>query len=229
MSDKKELWIGGGIVALLLVLYFLHKQPVPVVDTSQVNPVTSNASGPPTYNMPPSLMLPPFNVGNTPGTVVPQQPQQPQQQTVTTNCNACTTAQNTNVHGSSFSFGDFSSGIKDSFSLPASSSVLPKPANIVPPPALKPYVKLAHTYNDWYAQATQTGSYAPGVAVAGRFGTTIFNGIDTSKIAAVSNIPPGLTGRQIYFLYQTVNGHYLSTLSGDVLQSAVAQAYASPA
>ena len=220
MSDKKELWIGGGITALLLVLYFLHKQPFPVVDTSQVNPVTSNASGPPAYNMPPSLMLPPFNVGNTPGTVVLQQPQQPQQQTVTTNCNACTTTQNTNVHGSSFSFGDFSSGIKDSFSLPAASSVLPKPANIVPPPALKPYVKLAHTYGDWYAQATGTQKLA---TLSGK--TTTLG----QATGAASSIPPGLTGRQIYFLYQTVNGHYLSTLSGDVLQSAVAQAYASPA
>jgi len=223
MSDKKELWIGGGIAALLLVLYFLHKQPFPVVDTSQVNPVTSNASGPPAYNMPPSLMLPPFNVGNTPGTVVlqqPQQPQQPQQQTIAANCNACTATQNTNVHGSSFSFGDFSSGIKDSFSLPASSSVLPKPANIVPPPALKPYVKLAHTYGDWYAQATGTQKLA---TLSGK--TTTLG----QATGAASSIPPGLTGRQIYFLYQTVNGHYLSTLSGDVLQSAVAQAYASPA
>jgi len=223
MSDKKELWIGGGIVALLLVLYFLHKQPVPVVDTSQVNPVTSNASGPPAYNMPPSLMLPPFNVGNTPGTVVPQQLQQPQQKTVTTNCNACTTTQNTNVHGSSFSFGNFSSGIKDSFSLPASSSVLPKPANIVPPPAVKPYFKLAHTYADWYAHATGTNKIWQAVNGIGEFTTPC------AATGDCSQIPPELTGRQIYFLFQALNGQYLSTFNANALATAVAQAYASPA
>jgi len=224
MNNKNELWIGGGIVALLLVLYFLHKQPVPVVDTSQVNPVTSNASGPPAYNMPPSLMLPPFNVGNTPNTVVSQQPQQPQQplQQATTNCNACST-QNTNVLGSPFSFGDFSSGIKDSFSLPASSSVLPKPANIVPPPALKPYVKLAHTYADWYAHATGTNKIWQAVNGVGGFTTPC------AATGVCSQIPPGLTGRQIYFLFQALNGQYLSTFNANALATAVAQAYASPA
>ncbi len=216
--EKRDMIIGGGLLALLLVLYFAVKPGAIAAVQESFTPAsdTSSNTGPPTYNMPPLLTLPPYNIGNAPNT-----------SGSSSNANHDCSCSSNNACANHQNVVDFNAiantwrGISDGSgvaSLPAVATVALTPITI--PPARQASIPPRHVYSDWYAEATgtQTRTLLGG-------GTMQLNSIR----GGASDIPPGLSGRQTYFLYQQVNGNYLSTLDIHTLNSAVAAAYASPA
>lgn len=224
--------MAGGVVILLAILYFATRPAAAQAIVQAVTPASDQTAtqGPPTFNIPPLLTLPPYNFGNAPGASG-----NPSTGSSGASCGCSSNACDSHGNNSPVTYNQLANswkGITDngdtSGGLPTVN--MPTITPITIPPAVQAAIPPRHTYGDWYAQATGTQK----IATHG-FGnmSNPFGDAGISTYGAVtgnaSNIPPGLSGRQIYFLYQQVNGNYLSVLDIHTLNAAVAAAYASPA
>lgn len=209
-ETKDAALVGVTIITIggLFYLVKLHNAtpiaPDQVARANQSQPQQLAYVGPPSYNMPPSLTLPPFNVGNVPVAAASEK-----SAGCGGNCGGCSSA---SVCGSTGTANNFAAllphlqGIVDTSPLDfgAGLNALPVPAAIVAQPQ-----SATHAYQNWLLNAKDIGPHGPGLN---------------------ARLPPGLTPRQIYTLYSAVHGVYLSQVyDSALLQSAIAQAYASPA
>ncbi len=211
-KETKDAALVGVAVITLGGLFYLVKlhNATPIVQdqmapANQSQPQQVGYGGPPSYNIPPTLTLPPFNVGNVPVSATPEK----SGGGCGGSCGGCSSA---SVCGSTGTANNFAALLPHLQGIVAPSQLdfgaglntLPTPATIAAQPQSAP-----HAYQNWLLNAKDIGPHGPGLN---------------------ARLPPGLTPRQIYVLYSAVHGVYLSQVYDTaLLQSAIAQAYASPA
>lgn len=210
-KEKQDLLIAGGIAVAIFILFWLwmRKTSAPTAEDTgyQLSDPLSTANNPPSYNIPPTLQLPPFNVGNDVSG----------KSTSNTGgdhcgCNSGICGQGGSDYLSKFlqtmGSGNIASGLgMDSLGgsnlSPISPITIPA-ANIVAGPA-------SNTYSVWRAKE---GLDPPGPG--------------NNNTHQRDSIPPGLSNQQQYKLYQLLNGALFGNTSIDAQNKYMAQIYDMP-
>lgn len=214
-KEKQDLLIAGGIAVAVFILFWLwmRKTSVPSAqDTGyELTDPLSNANNPPSYNIPATLQLPPFNVGNDVSGV--SNSGSGAGADGHCGCDSGVCGKNGSDYLSKFlrTMSDnrgINAGLgMDAFGganlSPISPITIPA-ANVVGPPAL-------NTYSVWRAKE---GLDPPGPG--------------NNNTHQRDSIPPGLTAQQQYKLYQLLNGGLFGNASIDSQNKAMAQIYDMP-
>lgn len=183
--EKSDMIIGGVLLLLLAVAYFAHRQSeviAPIDTTQTAQPL--NTYGPPVYNMPPTLTLPPFNQGNSPVSSASNGGDKCGCQKT-----ACANSNNAQNFGTMLEAWNPNGGIKMPTNEVSPNTTLQKPSNISVAPVL-PITPVANSYAVWRAKE---GLDPP-------------NPNTNQNTHQRDTIPAGLTTQQQFQLYQLLNG-----------------------
>ena len=209
-TEKRDMLIAGGIVVAVLVLIWLamRNKQTPAQEATWTDPVATNAA-PPITNLPPSLQLPPFNVGNTPSTGGSSGGSKTGDHCGCSS-NACGTGGSdylsrflqTMSNGTGITTTDTGLGMNP-FSLSPISPITVPVENIYTPPPANTYEQWRHKEGlDMTAKEKQLSSLGIG-----------------------NRIPAGLSEKQYYKMWQLLNGGLLSNVSIDAQNKILAQVY----
>lgn len=227
-NEKRDVAIGGALAILLIILYFaIHhlKKPAPPVQENTTQDQPQDQLGGISYNMPPTLTLPPYNTGNSAPITIDSGTHS---DGGGCGCNACSGGQTPTT-----TFGDMSnfwsdmggSGINapklTTVQLPAIQNItIPESTSFIPPGAL--------SFADWKAVegiGTIAGTSFLPEGTHTYTATKRFNSLYENMPGAdiLKNAPDSTK----YAIYKMLNGSQWRDADGKLQQKVIDYIYAS--
>jgi hypothetical protein len=234
-TEYRDALIGGGVLVILVLAYLYvvepwlaNQQQQTAADEQNANalvsaltPSSTSAQTTPAYNMPSTLVLPPFNTGNAPTgspggpPAIPPDSSSGNAANTESNCgcNACNVGNGSGGNSYLATFLSWMKGLQIQSPAntvpPGGFDALPTPATISPPQLNMPF---ANTYDVW---AAKEGFEAPNPNINQ-------NNVQEDSIPGSQ----GWNGQQIYAMYTALRGGLFKNASPADQQAALQKVWA---